>query len=209
MEVISLIDNIKPMDRKDLHQEHGLSQFIRSNGQQILFDTGISGNFQQNSQKLNIDTANVTHAVVSHHHFDHGGGLATFLAANLQAKVYLRNSSTEEFQLDIFGLIKRPIGLDKSLFRTHPQRFTFVSQFSEIAPDVFLITKIMNRHAMPKGNRHLYMGTGSSKRLDDFEHELILVIKQTSGLVVFTGCSHHGILNMLDAVLEHFPGLKD
>ena len=59
---------------------------------------------------------------------------------------------------------------------------------------------------MPKGNRHLFIGTGSSKRLDDFEHELLLVIRQSTGLVVFTGCSHHGILNILDAVLEHFPG---
>ena len=206
MEVISLIDNIRPVDRKDLHQEHGLSQFIRSNGQQILFDTGISGNFHQNSQKLNVDTAKVTHAVISHHHFDHGGGIATFLAENHQANVFLRNSSTEEFYLDIFGLIKRPIGLDKTLFQLHPQRFSFVSQFSEIAPDVFIITKINTLHPMPKGNRHLFVGTGSSKRLDDFEHELILVIRQNTGLVVFTGCSHHGILNMLDAVIEHFPG---
>jgi 7,8-dihydropterin-6-yl-methyl-4-(beta-D-ribofuranosyl)aminobenzene 5'-phosphate synthase len=206
MEVISLIENTRLLNRKDLRTEHGLSLFIGSKDQQILFDTGVSGNFHLNAQKLDVKTAKVTLAVISHHHFDHGGGLATFLEANRNAKVYLRNSSTEQFYLDIFGLLRRRIGLDETLFQLHPQRFAFVSRFSEIAPDVFILTKINKRHTMPKGNRHLFIGIGSSKRLDDFEHELILVIRQNTGLVVFTGCSHHGILNMLDAVLEHFPG---
>jgi 7,8-dihydropterin-6-yl-methyl-4-(beta-D-ribofuranosyl)aminobenzene 5'-phosphate synthase len=205
MEVISLIENTGLSNRKDLRTEHGLSLFIHSKDQHILFDTGTSGSFHPNAQKLNVNTADVTLAVISHHHFDHGGGLTTFLESNHQAKVYLRTSSTEQFYLDIFGPLKRRVGLDETLFQRHPQRFVFVDQFSEIAPDVFILTKITPRHTAPKGNRHLFIGTGSSKRLDDFEHELILVIRQSSGLVVFTGCSHHGILNMLDAVLEHFP----
>jgi 7,8-dihydropterin-6-yl-methyl-4-(beta-D-ribofuranosyl)aminobenzene 5'-phosphate synthase len=206
MEVIALVENTGLSNRKDLRTEHGLSLFISFKDRRILFDTGISGNFHLNAQKLNVNTAKVTLAVISHHHFDHGGGLATFLEANHQAKVYLRNSSTEQFYLNIFGLVKRRIGLDETLFQLHSQRFVHVSQFSEIAPDVFILTKIAKKHATPKGNRHLFIGDGSSKRLDDFEHELILVIRQSTGLVVFTGCSHHGILNMLDAVLEHFPG---
>jgi 7,8-dihydropterin-6-yl-methyl-4-(beta-D-ribofuranosyl)aminobenzene 5'-phosphate synthase len=206
IEVISLIENTGLLNRKDLRTEHGLSLFIGSKGQQILFDTGTSGNFHLNAQKLDVKTAKVTLAVISHHHSDHGGGLATFLEENHKAKVYLRNSSTEQFYLDIFGLLRRRISLDETLFQLHPQRFVFVSKFSEIAPDVFILTKINQRHATPKGNRHLFIGTGSSKRLDGFEHELILVIRQNTGLVVFTGCSHHGILNMLDSVLEHFPG---
>ena len=206
MEIISLVENTGLLNRKDLRTEDGLSLFILSKDQQILFDTGISGNFHLNAEKLNVNIAKVTHSVISHHHFDHGGGLLTFLKANHQAKVYLRNSSTEQFYFDIFGLIKRRIGLDETLFQLHPQRFVLVSQFSEIAPDVFILTKINKQHTMPKGNRHLFIGTGSSKRLDDFEHELLLVIRQSTGLVVFTGCSHHGVLNILDAVLEHFPG---
>jgi 7,8-dihydropterin-6-yl-methyl-4-(beta-D-ribofuranosyl)aminobenzene 5'-phosphate synthase len=206
MKVIALVENTGIRNRKDLLTEHGLSLFIDSKDQQIIFDTGISGNFHLNAQKLDVNTAEVTLAVLSHHHFDHGGGLATFLEANHKARVYLRNSITEQFYLDIFGLFKRRIGLDETLFQRHPQRFVHLSQFSEIAPDVFILTKIKTQHPMPKGNRHLFIGTGSAKRLDDFEHELILVIKQSTGLVVFTGCSHHGILNMLDAVLEHFAG---
>lgn len=206
LQVISLIENTGLANRKDLRTEHGLALFIRSKNQHILFDTGSSGRFHQNAQKLSVNTDQVTLTVLSHHHLDHGGGMSTLLQANHHAKVYLRSSSTEQFSLDIFGLLRRRVGLDVTLFQAHPHRFVFVNQFSEIAPDVFVITKINRRHALPKGNRYLFMDTGSRKRLDDFEHELILVVKQSTGLVVFTGCSHHGILNMLDAVLEHFPG---
>jgi 7,8-dihydropterin-6-yl-methyl-4-(beta-D-ribofuranosyl)aminobenzene 5'-phosphate synthase len=208
MKIISLVENTRLLERKDLLTEHGLSLYILSKDQHILFDTGSSGNFHLNAQKLSVNTAKISLAVISHHHFDHGGGLGTFIEANQQARVYLRSSSTEQFYLNIFGLLRRPVGLDETLFQLHPQRFVLINQFSEIAPDVFIITKINKQHAMPKGNRHLFLGTGSSKRLDDFEHELILVIRQSTGLVVLTGCSHHGILNMLDSVLEHFPGQK-
>ncbi len=206
LQVISLIENTGRVNRKDLHTEHGLALFIRADNQQILFDTGSSGRFQQNAQKLNVNIAQVNLTVLSHHHSDHGGGLAALLQANRETQVYLKHSGTEKFSLDIFGLLRRQVGLDESLLQAHPDRFILVNQFSEIAPNVFIITKINRRHTMPKGNRYLFMDTGSRKRLDDFEHELILVIKQSAGLVVFTGCSHQGILNMLDAVLEHFPG---
>jgi 7,8-dihydropterin-6-yl-methyl-4-(beta-D-ribofuranosyl)aminobenzene 5'-phosphate synthase len=208
MEVIALIENTRQPGRKDLRAEHGLSLFISFKDQRILFDTGASGIFHANAQKLNVATAAVTCAVISHHHFDHGGGLAEFLRNNDQARIYLRKSSTEDFYLNVLGVIKRPIGLDETLFQLHPDRFVHVSELIEISPDIFLITRINNRHRMPKGNRHLYIGAGRGKRLEDFEHELILVIRQSAGLVVFTGCSHHGILNMLDAVIEHFPGQR-
>jgi 7,8-dihydropterin-6-yl-methyl-4-(beta-D-ribofuranosyl)aminobenzene 5'-phosphate synthase len=77
MKIVSLVENTRLLDRKDLLTEHGLSLYILLKDLQILFDTGISGKFHQNAQKLNKNTADVTYAVISHHHFDHGGGLGT------------------------------------------------------------------------------------------------------------------------------------
>mmetsp|Transcript_1022 Transcript_1022/g.790 ORF Transcript_1022/g.790 Transcript_1022/m.790 type:complete len:86 (+) Transcript_1022:108-365(+) len=34
-----------------------------------------------------------------------------------------------------------------------------------------------------------------------------MVIKENNELVVFTGCSHNGILNMIDTVVNHFKGI--
>ena len=207
MRIVSLIDNNRLTGRKDLRTEPGLSMCIFTDKGQILFDSGVSDGFRLNAQQLNVDLAQVTHAVLSHHHFDHGGGLGTFLEANSQAKIYLRSrSSTEQLYAHYFGLFKRRVGLDETLFQRYPHRFAFINQFTEIASDVFILTRIEKRHPAPKGNRHLFIHTQGSSRPDDFEHELILVVRESAGLVVFTGCSHHGLLNMLDAVQEHFSG---
>lgn len=206
MKVISLVDNNVLSHRKGLRAEPGLALCIFTDEQQILFDTGMSGIFRSNAQRLNVDVAQISLAVVSHHHFDHGGGLATFLEANTQAKIYLRSGSTENLYLHLLGLFRRRIGLNELLFQQCPQRFAFINHFSEIAPNIFILTKMEKRHLTPKGNRHLFIHSEHSSRLDDFEHELILVVRENRDLVVFTGCSHHGLLNMLDAVLEHFPG---
>jgi 7,8-dihydropterin-6-yl-methyl-4-(beta-D-ribofuranosyl)aminobenzene 5'-phosphate synthase len=207
MKIVSLIDNQKLPQPEDLRAEHGLSLCIYTNDGPILFDSGISGAFLSNAGRLNVDISQVTLAVLSHHHYDHGGGLLTFLDANGQAKVYLRSSSTEEFYSHLFGgIIKRRIGLDESLFQHYARRFVFTDEFSEIASNVYIITRIGQRNPFPAGNRYLFVHTEGGARLDDFTHELILVVRENGGLVVFTGCSHRGILNMLDAVQEHFPG---
>ncbi len=208
MEVISLIDNNANPFGMDLHSERGLSVCIKIKGHQILFDTGVTGSFLLNAEKLGVNIADTSFAVLSHHHYDHGGGLRTFFEANSRARLYLRSSSTERFYIHFFGLIQRRIGLDEELFHQSPLRFEYVDQFSEVAPNVFILTKIDKRHPTPKGNRHLFIHAEHSKRLDDFEHELILVVREKENLVVFTGCSHHGILNMLDAVLSQFPNQR-
>ena len=104
-------------------------------------------------------------------------------------------------------MIKRPVGLDASLFDRYAHRFELVTESTEIAPGVFLITDIGADYPRPAGNRFLFVERGGTLVPDPFEHELVLVVRDADGLVVFTGCSHHGILNMIEAARRRFPGL--
>jgi 7,8-dihydropterin-6-yl-methyl-4-(beta-D-ribofuranosyl)aminobenzene 5'-phosphate synthase len=206
MRIIALIDNNRLESASELAAEHGLSLYIETREKRILFDTGVSGSFADNAVKMGIDLAAVDALVISHHHFDHGGGLERFLTLNESAAVYLRNSESENLLFRVPLLGDRYIGLDQDLLRQRADRLTFVRELTEITPGVFILTDIPDRYPVPKGNRRLFVKTDSSSKQDDFAHELVMVIREEDGLVVFTGCSHHGVLNMVTAVIEEFPG---
>lgn len=204
MNVTVLAENTRLAGRDDLRAENGLSLYIQRDEMCILFDTGMTEAFARNAERLGIDIQEVDLAVLSHHHFDHGGGLAHFLETNQKAEVYLRRWGAEDRCFRALGIINKPVGLDRMLFRKHADRFTFVDTFTAIAPDVFILVEIGNPYPQPKGNRYLFVRNGDAYRLDSFDHELVMAIREQEGLAVFTGCSHRGILNMLAAVSEQF-----
>jgi len=206
VKIIALIENTRLEGASELVAEHGLSLYVETREKRILFDTGASGSFADNAAKMGIDLTAVDALVISHHHFDHGGGLERFLRSNSSAPVYLRNGEAEDFFFRVPLLIDRYIGLDQALLRQQADRLTFVREITEITPSVFILTDIPDRYPAPKGNKRLLVRTGGVSRPDDFDHELVMVIREEDGLVVFTGCSHHGVLNMVTAVTEVFPG---
>ena len=207
MRVTTLIENGTLEGREDLKAEFGLSLHIRRGDLQILFDTGASGAFADNAERLGIDLGTVDLAVLSHHHYDHGGGLQRFLAVNDRARVHLRASGWAPRFFRSLVVIKRPIGLDPMLFDRFAHRFELLTASAEIAPGVVLLTRIGAHHPRPQGNRHLWVERGGSLVPDPFEHELVLVVRDDDGIVVFTGCSHHGILNMIESARTRFPGV--
>ena len=109
MQITALVDNISY--EQDLGAEHGLSLYIETGAHKILFDMGQTELFAENAEKLGIDLADVDMAVLSHGHYDHGGGLRRFLQINQKAPVYL---SRYAFNLLYHGPVKY-IGLDQSI----------------------------------------------------------------------------------------------
>ena len=69
--------------------EHGLSIYIETKNHVILFDSGASGAFADNAEKLGVDLGKVEMAVLSHGHYDHGGGLLRFMEKNKTAPIYM------------------------------------------------------------------------------------------------------------------------
>ena len=76
-----------------LESEHGLSLFVETDmGIKILFDTGQTGIFYRNAEKLGIHVEEAEYIVFSHGHYDHTGGFRS-LHKTLENKKLIFNSS--------------------------------------------------------------------------------------------------------------------
>lgn len=206
MKITTLVENRPSKTDSHLVAEWGLSLHIAFNGQNILFDMGASDAFAQNAKHLSVDLASVNAAVLSHHHIDHGGGLERFLDLNTESKVYLGETPNGDCYVKILGFVKKYVGLDKALLAACASRFSTITEPIQIFPDVYLLPHILSTHPRPKGNKHIFLKRGGIFTHDDFSHEIVMAIKEAGRLVVFTGCSHNGILNMVDTVAKEFKG---
>jgi len=79
--------------QKDLTADWGFSAIIEAGKKHILFDTGSDGQILlQNMERMGIDPKQIDTVFISHHHFDHTGGLATFLHENPDVRVFVPKS---------------------------------------------------------------------------------------------------------------------
>ncbi len=207
MKITTLIENRSSPDDPNLISEWGLSLHIAFNGYNILFDMGASGSFAKNAEHLSVDLASVDTAVLSHHHFDHGGGLRRFFELNSKAMVHLGETPDGDCSYRVFKFVKKYIGLEKTLMDDYPARFETVSEPVQILPGVFIFPHILDTNPKPAGNKRIYLGRDGNFAPDNFTHEIVMAIEENGELVIFTGCSHSGILNMVDTVAKEFEGV--
>lgn len=190
MKVTSIIENTSS---KGLHVEHGLSLYIETErGERVLFDMGLSGMFARNAEMLGLSISDVDVAVVSHGHYDHGGGLRTFLTENGKANVYIhRDAFQPHYSLRESGL--RFIGIEEEWSRF--ERLVFCDGRRDINPHMTLFADVHGDCCYPTGNRLLFGPMQTEP--DDFRHEQSLLIEEEGKLVLFAGCAHRGIVNIL------------
>lgn len=175
----------------EMEHEHGLSAYIETGKHRVLFDMGATGAFARNAERLGIDLSAVDTAVLSHGHYDHGGGLETFLELNASAPVYVSRHAFEPHYSAVDGYI----GLDKSL----EGNYRLVSAGDELRLDDELC--ICSCNAMEREYKTetwgLSMCGGGELVPEDFRHEQYLTITENGKRVLMSGCSHKGILNIV------------
>ncbi len=178
--------------RQDCLCEHGLSLYIEYRDRKILFDTGQTGIFADNARTLGIDLAAVDAAVLSHGHYDHGGGVHRFFEENRQASLYLSSHAFGEY----YSGPDKYIGLDRQL-KGHP-RLIPVSEKISLTDGADIIPWGEQDCHHPSYGRGLTVRENGSSRPDDFRHEQYLMFEEDGRRVLVSGCSHKGVLNIME-----------
>jgi 7,8-dihydropterin-6-yl-methyl-4-(beta-D-ribofuranosyl)aminobenzene 5'-phosphate synthase len=202
MRITTLVEN---HPGEGLQGEHGLSFYIEHAGHVYLSDVGKTGLFMANAHKLGVDLAAVDALVITHHHYDHGGGLPEFFAVNDKATVFLRRSPEVDYVVDD-PTLPRYVGLDKDVLAEHADRIRYVDGNAEVMPGLTLLTELPAVYPKPSGDARLKMErVGEAAVPDTFEHELATVLEGQDEVVLLTGCAHNGVLNMIEATRQALP----
>ncbi len=190
MKITVLLENTALLPA--LQAEHGLSLLLETAEGKLLFDMGQTAAFAENAEKLGVDLAAVDWAVLSHGHYDHGGGIRRFLEVNDKAPLYLNRHA---FEKHLSGT-ERDIGLDPAL-QGHP-RLVMVGEELSLTGNMTLFscnTREKSHALDPAGLTMLERG---SIVPEDFRHEQYLLIRDGGRKILISGCSHKGILNIMD-----------
>jgi 7,8-dihydropterin-6-yl-methyl-4-(beta-D-ribofuranosyl)aminobenzene 5'-phosphate synthase len=203
MKISVLVDD--ETQNNTVKSEHGLSFYIETLEEKILFDTGKSNLLMENAKILGIDLLQVTKVLISHGHYDHGGGLSNFLDFNQTAKVYIQKLAFKNrYSMQTNGTFKY-IGLDPKL--RNNSRLINPPKLLKLSSNIIIFNDVVNTEFYPSGNKRLFQQENNEMILDDFSDEQYLIIIQNEKVVLISGCSHRGILNIVSMAesLIHRP----
>lgn len=204
-----LVDNTTFMDH-DYCGEAGLSLLLESAGKKILFDTGLSGLFLTNAEKMGIGLRDLDFLVLSHGHIDHTGGLSALAR-------HLAHATPEARQPRVPELIAHPRCFwpkekegrkNGSVVSEEEARRQFPVTLSDkpvwITDDLVFLGEIPRKLAFERadaGKRRISLPDGRTEP-DQMLDDSALAYRSGEGLVIITGCSHAGICNITEYARE-------
>ena len=206
MKILNLIENTEGVP--GCLFEHGLCFYVETEKHRLLMDLGPSASVLENAVRLGVDLKTVDTVILSHGHDDHGGGILPFAKLNPNAKIYLQESAFGEYYA-VRDYKPDPdyIGLAPEI-RALPQVVPVRGNL-KIDEELFLFGGLKGKRDLPVSNGNLRKKEGDRLIPDDFVHEQCLVITERNRHVLFSGCAHNGILNILDRYEELFGGAPD
>ena len=157
MRITALIENTSAAD--GITAEHGLSLCLEIGARRVLFDAGQMGAFADNAARLGIELAAVDTAILSHGHYDHGGGLARFLALNDHAPIHLTHGA---FGAHYNGAEKY-IGLDPALRESGRLLAQGYPQSGRVVPARCAGGRVPLQEARPRRRRPRRAGRGGRR----------------------------------------------
>ena len=177
-----------------LPTEHGLCLWVEACGRRFFFDLGQGALFAQNAASMGINPQEAELVVISHGHYDHGGGIPTFLSLNDTAPIYVHKKAfTEHYSLKDGGT--RYIGLAQHLQGN--DRIKPTDGVQSISDGITLFSGGSGSEFFSPANLRILKSANGKLVCDDFCHEQSLIIQENGCNMLLAGCAHSGILNII------------
>lgn len=189
--------------------EHGWSVWLETPSGPFLFDTGLGNTLQRNANFFGIPLTQARAILHSHHHVDHTGGLLDALLASSRAgreriPVYAHPDLFKASFMERAGKLSF-IGLPhtRGALEAAGADFRLTTAWQEIAPGMYLTGEVPRRHAYEIGDLSMkHYDSAGQIVVDPVRDDQTIVFEQPEGLFVVLGCSHAGLINILDYIRE-------
>lgn len=184
--------------------EHGLAIFMETDRGNYLLDTGQGKSIVNNARVLGFDFKTLKGIILSHHHWDHTGGLAAVLDLTGPVDVYAHPGLFKE-SYSLRDGKERFIGVPHSrqLLESKGARFQLNDAFRQIEPGMWLTGQIPRRTDYERGDTaQVLRAQGGGHVKDEILDDQSVVIETPKGLFILLGCCHAGIINTLMHIEE-------
>jgi len=182
--------------------EHGFSCLIESPAGRFLFDTGQGLSILHNADLLQAKIDHLDGIILSHGHFDHGGGLLPVLSRTGPTNVYAHpDIFTTRYWVGRYERRANGLPFSRSEAEAAGARFQLDSSFRQLAPGIWLSGAVGRLDPTHAGDGALQAeAPGGSLHPDALNDDLSLLLDSPRGLLILTGCAHAGLPNILDHV---------
>jgi 7,8-dihydropterin-6-yl-methyl-4-(beta-D-ribofuranosyl)aminobenzene 5'-phosphate synthase len=186
--------------------EHGFAAYVETPEGNILFDTGQGFSLIQNALRLGKDLGKVSKLALSHGHFDHTGGLLSFLSVRGACDVVAHpDVLSERFWIMPVGEEEKPVSIGlpwpEAYLTTRGANFQWVRDFTEISPNVYVTGEVPRKTSFETGSPKFLVRQNGVWTMDPFLDDYSMILKTPKGLVVILGCAHAGLVNVLNHVI--------
>ena len=208
LKITTLIENM-PEREGNLAYEHGFSVWVELDDKRILFDTGQTGAFAENAERLGIDLSEAGGVVLSHGHYDHTGGLPELLKRmKKKTPFYIgKEFFVPKYKFMEDGSYKyNGNPFEKELLTEDSEKYPkaelhyIEEKVTRISEHLLLFKNFSRVTEYEKPNPKFYVKDDQNYIQDLFPDEIALGIITKQGIVLIVGCSHVGIVNILDTV---------
>ncbi len=183
----------------ELESEHGLSIFVETPKKIFLFDCGHTGLAWKNAARLGVDLTQIDFVVLSHAHYDHAGGFPALLNHVVPREIYTgENFWSEKFSRAEGSYKYRGAGFTAADLKNWGVVQKICRDVLEIDENIFLVGNFERRHDFETIPEKFVRG--AEKIPDTFDDEICLALREGDGVAVVVGCSHAGILNIVETV---------